>query len=49
MIVFCPGNVDKDNGQHKFLLDNEYNWSVFETPGDGLRRKYWKIVDKKEE
>lgn len=41
MILLCPGNVDADNAQHTFLMERGFNHSVFEEPGDGLKRKYW--------
>jgi hypothetical protein len=44
MIVHCPGNTDQDNEVHAFLLAQGYAWSVFEEPGDGPKRKYWKVV-----
>jgi SAM-dependent methyltransferase len=42
MIILCPGNTDKDNLQHTVLMAHGYQWSRFEEPGDGWRRKYWK-------
>ncbi|MTI94066.1 MAG: class I SAM-dependent methyltransferase [Firmicutes bacterium] len=44
MIVLCPGNNDKDNAAHKFLVETGFQWSRFEQPRDGIKRKYWKIV-----
>jgi SAM-dependent methyltransferase len=41
-VIHCPGNIDADNGIHKFLIDHGYEWGRFEEPVDGWRRKYWK-------
>lgn len=45
MIIHCPGNNDEDNETHKFLVSRGYKWSKFEEPDDGVKRKYWKIID----
>jgi SAM-dependent methyltransferase len=42
MVILCPGNNDKDEGWHQFLVDQGFEWSRFEEPGDGIKRKYWK-------
>lgn len=42
MIILCPGNSDKDNDVHSFLTSNGFDWSRFEEPRDGWKRKYWK-------
>lgn len=44
MIILCPGNGDKDNEIHRFLVDKGFEWSRFEEPRDGIKRKYWKQV-----
>ena len=44
MIILCPGNSDKDNDAHRFLLDRGFDWSRFEEPHDGWKRKYWRTV-----
>ncbi len=41
-VVLCPGNNDVDDGVHEVIASRGYEWSVFEEPGDGLKRKYWK-------
>jgi SAM-dependent methyltransferase len=45
-IIACPGNIDKDNEQHKYLTERGYNWQSFLEPGNvigsGHKRKYWK-------
>jgi SAM-dependent methyltransferase len=42
MIILCPGNNDRDEGSHQFLVAQGFEWSRFEEPGDGIKRKYWK-------
>lgn len=44
MVILCPGNVDRDTQAHDFLVAQGYQWSRFEAPGDGIKRKYWKSV-----
>ena len=44
MVILCPGNNERDEGWHQFLVDQGYQWSPFEEPGDGIKRKYWKSV-----
>lgn len=41
-IVLCPGNVDRDDATHDFLVARGFRWSRFAEPGDGVKRKYWK-------
>jgi SAM-dependent methyltransferase len=43
MVILCPGNNDKDNEAHAFLLAQGCQWGRFEEPGDGWKRKYWYI------
>jgi SAM-dependent methyltransferase len=42
MIILCPGNNDKDNECHRYLVAQGYEWGRFEEPEDGMKRKYWK-------
>jgi len=42
MIILCPGNNDVDNDAHRFLVSQDFEWSRFEEPRDGVKRKYWK-------
>lgn len=44
MIILCPGNNDMDNEIHQFLVEQGCEWSRFEEPEDGMKRKYWKVV-----
>jgi len=44
MVILCPGNDDLDNPAHAELVEAGYDWSRFEEPGDGWKRKYWKVI-----
>ena len=44
MVILCPGTNDVDGNGHRALLAAGYAWSVFEEPGDGRKRKYWRTV-----
>lgn len=44
MIILCPGSGDRDDDVHQFLVRAGYDWSRFEEPRDGWKRKYWKKV-----
>jgi len=44
MVINCPGNNDRDNDVHQYLIEKGYMWSKFEEPGEGMKRKYWKHV-----
>jgi hypothetical protein len=45
MIILCPGNGDRDDARHAFLIAAGFRWSRFEEPGDGMKRKYWKVCE----
>lgn len=45
MIILCPGNDDQDNDRHNFLISHGFEWSHFEEPRDGWKRKYWKVAE----
>jgi SAM-dependent methyltransferase len=45
-IVLCPGNNDRDDDCHKFLVSHGFKWSRFMEPGSEYVRKYWKTVSK---
>jgi SAM-dependent methyltransferase len=47
MLILCPGSNDTDEGWHPFLIKQGFEWSRFEEPGDGTKRKYWKTVNQK--
>ena len=44
LIILCPGNNDQDNETHDFLVARGFEWSRFEEPRDGWKRKYWRRV-----
>lgn len=44
MVILCPGNNDKDEGWHDFLVEKGFAWGRFVEPTDGWKRKYWKHV-----
>jgi len=44
MVILCPGNDDQDNTVHRFLVSQGFEWSRFEEPVDGTKRKYWKTI-----
>ncbi len=45
MVILCPGNNDKDEGWHDYLVEQGYDWSRFIEPPEFVKRKYWKIVE----
>lgn len=42
LLALVPGNADRDNACHEYLLAQGFSWARFEEPGDGMKRKYWK-------
>lgn len=47
MILLHPGsNADSEEQTHDFLLRQGFKFAVFEEPGDGMKRKYWKSIEK---
>jgi len=48
IVILCPGNNDRDEGWHQFLVNQGYQWSRFDEPEDGTKRKYWKTISMKE-
>jgi len=48
MIILCPGNTNLDNETHRFLVLHGFEWSRFEEPRDGMKRKYWKMIKQAE-
>lgn len=47
MILLHPGsNADSEDQIHDFLLLQGFKFATFEEPGDGLKRKYWKKIEK---
>jgi len=43
-IILFPGNTDKDNVEHAFLMAHGFHWSRLEEPQSGWVRVYWKVV-----
>lgn len=41
-VIACPGNNDVDNETHRVFLAYGFEWSRFDEPADGTKRKYWK-------
>ncbi len=48
MIILCPGTDISEQKAHNFLVEQRFEWSVFEEPEDGSKRKYWKTLNHKE-
>jgi len=48
MILLHPGtNAGSDDHAHTFLIEKGFEFDIFEEPGDGMKRKYWKTIHKK--
>jgi ubiquinone/menaquinone biosynthesis C-methylase UbiE len=43
MVILCPGS-NLSEPFHEYLLTQEFNWSEFEEPTEGMKRKYWKVI-----
>jgi SAM-dependent methyltransferase len=44
MVILCPGTSENEEPAHQVLVAHGYNFSWFEEPGDGMKRKYWKTL-----
>jgi SAM-dependent methyltransferase len=44
MLILCPGSAITDEKSHAFLTAMGFSWSVFDEPGEGPKRKYWKVM-----
>ena len=42
-IILCPATNASEGAAHDFLLAQGFEWAWFEEPGDGPKRKYWKV------
>jgi len=42
MVILCPGSSPSETKAHSYLVSQGFNWSEFEEPTEGLKRKYWK-------
>jgi SAM-dependent methyltransferase len=45
MIILCPGSSPSETKTHEYLVTQGFNWSEFQEPTEGLKRKYWKVRD----
>jgi SAM-dependent methyltransferase len=45
MIILCPGTSLSETKAHEYLVSQNFNWSTFEEPRDGTKRKYWKKIE----
>lgn len=45
-VILCPGNSDSDNKIHHFLAVQGFQWASFLEPEDGMKRKYWKTINR---
>lgn len=47
MLLLHPGtNANRDDDAHTYLVSQGFTYDTFEEPGDGLKRKYWKVIAK---
>jgi hypothetical protein len=42
MIIQCPGTDMQETEAHEYLVSQGFEWSIFEEPDNGHKRKYWK-------
>jgi len=45
MLILCPGTNLTETKPHEFLVSQGFSWSSFEEPQEGMKRKYWKLVE----
>jgi SAM-dependent methyltransferase len=45
MLILCPGTSLNETKAHEYLVSQGFNWSLFEEPQDGMKRKYWKQIE----
>ena len=47
LILLHPGtNANSENEAHHYLIEQGFEFATFEEPGDGTKRKYWKVIHK---
>jgi len=47
LVILHPGtSASSGNETHQYLLDQGFEFDIFEEPGDGTKRKYWKTIQK---
>lgn len=44
-VILCPGSSTSEGPAHDYLAAQGFEWAWFEEPGDGPKRKYWKVKD----
>jgi SAM-dependent methyltransferase len=44
MIILCPGTSMPEMKAHEYLVEQGFDWSTFDEPQYGTKRKYWKVV-----
>jgi SAM-dependent methyltransferase len=42
-VILCPGSSTSEGPAHEYLMAQGFEWAWFEEPGDGPKRKYWKV------
>lgn len=42
-VILCPGSTESEGPAHEYLVAQGFQWAWFEEPGDGPKRKYWKV------
>ncbi len=45
MLILCPGSSPGEPRVHEYLVSQGFNWSEFDEPSDGPKRKYWKTCE----
>jgi SAM-dependent methyltransferase len=44
IVILCPGSSPAEKKTHDYLREQDFNWSEFEEPTEGMKRKYWKVI-----
>ncbi len=45
MVILCPGSAPHETKAHEYLIAQGFACSEFEEPTEGLKRKYWKVIE----
>lgn len=43
VVILCPATNATEGEAHDYLAGEGFEWAWFEEPGEGLKRKYWKV------
>ena len=43
MVLLCPGSSKNETKAHDYLVSQGFEFSEFEEPAEGPKRKYWKV------